>query len=162
MLGPQVHIIFTTAHIEYAIKGFDLAITDFLLKPINYSRFLQACALAQKRIGATDNQMPGKTESLFVKDGYNWVKINFDDLLYIKAEDNYSSLFTKDKRVLTRMTLQEVLQKLPEINFVRVHKSYLVNVAAIEKLESYQLIIMGARIPVSKPFREELKKRMIK
>lgn len=159
LLGPQVHIIFTTAHMEYAVKGFDLAITDFLLKPINYSRFLQACVLAQKRIG-TEAGRPGKpTDGLFVKDGYNWVKINFNDLLYIKAEDNYSSLFEKDKRTLTRMTLQELLQKLPEV-FVRVHKSYLVNTGAIEKMESHQLTIGGNKIPVSKSYREELKSKV--
>ena len=160
LLGPDVHIIFTTAHIEYAVKGFDLAITDFLLKPINYSRFLQACVLAQKRIGVTGNQPQKEADALFVKDGYNWVKINFNDLLYIKAEDNYSSLFEKAKRIMTRMTLQELLQKLPE-NFVRVHKSYVVNIAAIEKLESYQLTINGIKIPVSKPFRETLKNKVI-
>jgi len=160
LLGPDVSIVFTTAHMEYAVNGFDLAITDFLLKPINYSRFLQACVLAQKRIGVTGNQPIKEADGLFVKDGYDWVKINFNDLLYVKAEDNYSSLFEKDKRIMTRMTLQELLQKLPG-NFVRVHKSYVVNVAAIEKLESYQLTINGIKIPVSKPFRETLKSKVI-
>lgn len=159
LLDPDVLVIFTTAHLEYAVNGFDMAIADFLLKPINYSRFLQACMQVQKKIEAGEGR---RTESLFVKDGYNWVKIRFDELLYIKAEDNYCSLFCTDKRIMTRMTLHELSEKLPLTKFSRVHKSYMVNMAAVEKLENHQLSINGESIPVSQSYRDSLRRLLLK
>ena len=151
-----VQIIFTTAYANYAVAGFDMAITDFLLKPINYQRFLQACTLAQSR---TNAQTQLDKNSFFVKDGYKWVKIDLPKLLYIKAEDNYLSLAELDKQTLVRMTMQEIMNKLPG-NFLRVHKSYIVNTILIDNLESYKLSISGATIPVAKPFMEDLKKAL--
>ncbi|HTI57482.1 LytTR family DNA-binding domain-containing protein [Mucilaginibacter sp.] len=159
LLDPEVLVIFTTAHLEYAVNGFDMAIADFLLKPINYSRFLQACMHIQKKIEAGEGR---RTESLFVKDGYNWVKIRFDELLYIKAEDNYCSLFCTDRRIMTRMTLHELSEKLPLTKFSRVHKSYMVNMAAVEKLENHQLSINGESIPVSQSYRDSLRRLLLK
>jgi len=159
LLGRELQIIFTTAHLEYAVNGFDMAIADFLLKPINYSRFLQACMQVQKKMEAGEGN---RSESLFVKDGYNWVKIRFDELQYIKAEDNYCSLFCADKRIMTRMTLQELAEKLPANKFSRVHKSYMVNVAAVEKLENHQLLINGICVPVSQSYRDVLKGHLLK
>jgi DNA-binding LytR/AlgR family response regulator len=153
---PGVQIIFTTAHALYAVAGFDMAITDFLLKPINYQRFLQACTLAQSR---TNAQTQFDKNSFFVKDSYKWVKIDLLKLLYIKAEDNYLSLAEPGKQTLVRMTMQEIMKKLPS-NFLRVHKSYIVNTMLIDDLESYKLSICGATIPVAKPFMEDLKKAL--
>lgn len=154
LIPPGVQIIFTTAHANYAIAGFDMAITDFLLKPVNHQRFLQACVLAQSRMNLQSQE---DRKSFFVKDGYKWVKVDFTNLLYIKAEDNYLSLAEAGKQTLVRMTLQEISLKLPG-NFLKVHKSYIVNVLAINGLEGYQLNIHGEKIPVAKPFMEELKK----
>ena len=148
MIKKEVQIIFTTAYVEHALKGFDLAATDYLLKPINFPRFLQACQLAESRILAGHKKVPYQ-ESLFVKDGHNWLQVRLSELLYIKGEDNYVSLFEKDRRILTRMTLAELQEKLPVGKFVRVHRSYIVALSKIEKIEKHQVTIGSEKIPLS-------------
>ncbi|RFZ82346.1 DNA-binding response regulator [Mucilaginibacter terrenus] len=156
-LAPAgVQIIFTTAHADYAVAGFDMAITDFLLKPINYNRFLQACTLALNR---AENKVKPDNNILFVKDGYKFVKIDLAKLLYVKAHDNYLNLVEPDKQTLVRMTLQELSRKLPS-SFAKVHKSYVVNTVLIDHLESHQLTIAGIKIPIAKTFLEDLKKKL--
>lgn len=154
LMQGQAQVIFTTAYREYAINGFELAVTDYLLKPINFHRFLQACQLAEKRLAMPSSEPLAKPQSLFVKDGYNWVQINFDNLLYAQAEDNYVSLFEEQKRTLTRMTLNKLLSKLPAGQFIQVHKSYIVALSKIEKIEDSHVITAGKRIPVSNSFRK--------
>jgi len=148
MVNQQSQIIFTTAHPEYALKGFELAATDYLLKPINFSRFLQACNEASKRI-VENYSGTAQPESLFVKDGYNWMQIKFDNLLYVQAEDNYVSLVEADRRTLTRMTMAEIQSKLPGDQFFRVHKSYIIALNKIDSIEKHQVNIGAAKIPLT-------------
>lgn len=159
LIGERQQVIFTTAYAEHALKGFDLAATDYLLKPITYSRFLQACKLAEQRIGSGPRDTAGP-EALFVKDGYHWVKIPIDQIIYIKAEDNYISLAEKNKRTLTRMTLQEISSRLPARQFMQIHKSYIIALPAIEKLEQHQVTVSGEKIPLSKAYKGELFQRL--
>lgn len=153
LLPKSVHVVFTTAYPEYAVKGFDMAAADYLLKPISLSRLLQACTLVNERISAMTKQPAG---SLFVKDGYNLVKIDLEKITYIEAGDNYLSIYEGEKRTLTRMTLTELFSKLPQESFQKVHKSYIVSLNKIEKIERGQLIVAGVKIPVSASLRDEL------
>lgn len=161
LIGEHQQIIFTTAYAAHAVKGFDLAATDFLLKPINYSRFLQACKLAEKRVESEPKDSPvSDPDVLFVKDGYHWVSVPIEQIIYLKAEDNYISLVEKHKRTLTRITMQEISNKLPAKQFIRVHKSYIIALAAIEKLEQHQVTVAGEKIPLSKSYKAELFQRL--
>jgi len=148
LVKDNVQIVFVTAYPEHALKGFELAVTDYLLKPINFSRFLKACQLAETRKLSGDVS-PKAAESLFVKDGYNWISIRLSELLYARSEDNYVSLVMKDKSILTRMTLTELQNKLPTNQFLRVHKSYIISLPKIEKIEKHQVTIGQAKIPLS-------------
>jgi DNA-binding LytR/AlgR family response regulator len=159
LIPKTVYVVFTTAYPEYAVKGFDLAAADYLLKPVSLSRLLQACTLVQERI-ANKSQQPESTQSLFVKDGYNLVKINIPDITYIEAGDNYLSIYEGKKHTLTRMTLSEMLEKLPVGAFQKVHKSYIVAIHKIEKIERAHLLIDGAKIPVSVNLREDLMRKV--
>jgi len=154
LVPKPVHIVFTTAYPEYAVKGFDLAATDYLLKPVSLSRLLQACTLVNERIAA-DKKQP-EAQSLFVKDGYNLVKVDPSKITYIEAGDNYLSIYEGEKRTLTRMTLTELIAKLPGRAFQKVHKSYIVAIDKIEKIERGQVLVGGAKIPVSVNFRDDL------
>ncbi|MCO5948137.1 LytR/AlgR family response regulator transcription factor [Mucilaginibacter flavidus] len=154
LVPKPVHIVFTTAYPEYAVKGFDLAATDYLLKPVSLSRLLQACTLVNERIVA--DKKPPEAQSLFVKDGYNLVKIDPSKITYIEAGDNYLSIYEGEKRTLTRMTLTELIAKLPGEAFQKVHKSYIVAIDKIEKIERGQVLVGGAKIPVSINFRDDL------
>ena len=160
LVNPAVQIVFTTAHSQHAVKGFDIDIADFLLKPITYPRFLQACERVEKNIGKNQSKPASGKESLFVKDGYNWVRIYIKDLLYVKAEDNYVNLVEAHRQTLVRMTMQEFLNKVPANSFIRCHKSYAVNIAYVERLQGNSLLIKGEMIPISKTFTDEVKKRL--
>lgn len=148
MIKHKAQVVFTTAYPEHALKGFELAATDYLLKPINFSRFLKACQLAESRVPSA-NINEAQSETFFVKDAHNWLSIKLDELLYIRGEDNYASLFIKDKRILTRMTLTELQNKLPANRFLRIHKSYIISLSKIEKIEKHQVTIAEAKIPLS-------------
>jgi len=155
LIPKPVHFVFTTAYPEYAVKGFDLAATDYLLKPVSLNRLLQACTLVKERLIA-ENKQPGAGQSLFVKDGYDLVKIDIPNITYIESGDNYLSIYEGEKRTLTRMTLTDLLAKLPSEAFQKVHKSYIVAIGKIEKIERNQLIVGGTKIPVSVNFRDDL------
>ena len=159
LISKPAHIIFTTAYPEYAVKGFDLAATDYLLKPVSLSRMLQACTLVKERIPAGKPQL-GSSQSLFVKDGYDLVKINIPDISYVEAGDNYLSIYEGSKRTLTRMTLTEMLDKLPAATFQKVHKSYIVAVTKIDKIERSHLLIGNVRVPVSVNFKDALMRKV--
>lgn len=144
----QAQVIFTTAYAGHALKGFELAATDYLLKPINFNRFLQACELAQSRLH-TVNAAGNSAGSLFVKDGHNWIQIQFHHILYAQAQDNYICIHEASRRTLTRMTLSELQDKLPSHTFMRIHKSYIISVNSIEMTEKKYVQIGGIKIPVS-------------
>ncbi len=159
LVDPAIQIVFTTAHSQHAVKGYDIDIADFLLKPIPYPRFLQACEKVQKIIEKNEdtNAVPEK-ESLFVKDGYNWARVFIKDLLYVKAEDNYLNLVEAHRQTLIRMTMQEFLNKVSTDSFMRIHKSYAVNVSHVDALQNNSLSIGGEMIPISKTFAGEIRK----
>jgi len=161
LVKHKAQVIFTTAHPEHALKGFELAVTDYLLKPVTFSRFLQACQLAQTRISTLQSGNI-EQESLFVKDGHNWVQIKHSNILYVQGQDNYAGIAESDKTTLTRTTLTQLESKLPQDQFLRIHKSYIISLSKIEKIEKHQVTIGKTRIPLSKLFRDVLLQRLNK
>lgn len=162
IIGVSAKIIFTTAYPEYAVQGFELAATDYLLKPINFARFLQACTRVQEQLNQGNNgSISALNNFMFVKDGYNMVRISLNELLYIEAEDNYLTFHEPQRRTVTRMTLTEATERLAGNSFLRVHKSFMVSLLKIEKVERHQLIIVeNTAIPLSNKYRPELLQRL--
>ncbi|MGA6117592.1 LytR/AlgR family response regulator transcription factor [Sphingobacterium anhuiense] len=160
LIKYKTQVIFTTAYVEHALKGFDLAVTDYLLKPINFSRFLQACQLANSRKQKMPVLNNTAENALFVKDGHNWVSIILANILYIQGQDNYISIVEQDKKTLTRMTLNEVQNRLPDDQFMRIHKSYITSLFQISKIENHQVVIKDIKVPLSRAYREELLKKI--
>jgi two-component system, LytTR family, response regulator len=150
-------LIFTTAHTDYALQGFDLAITDFLLKPIGLQRFQQACELVQKRFMKPVHAFNDAV--IFIRDGYDLVQLRLSGLIYIKADDNYLSFVEKNRYTLTRMTMNEALARLASHSFLKVHKSYIVNLDFIEKISDGKIILQSRneQIPVSRTMLQQLK-----
>lgn len=157
--------IFTTAYAEHAVRGFELNAVDYLVKPIDFGRFLQATNRANDRHNADPKQAAGQTAettrpaqtTLFVKDGYDFVRIDLAELLFVESEGNYLMFYEGDKKVVARMTIAEGLAQLPAADFMRVHKSYIVNLKHIDKIERHQVLI-GDRLPIplSPGYRDEL------
>lgn len=152
LLRDDTRIIFTTAYPQYAIEGFELAVTDYLLKPVSFERFILACSRIKPE--SPEDQF------IFVKSGYDQVRIDLNALLYLQADDNYVTFYEKDKKTLCRTTMTEALAKLPASHFIRIHKSYVISLPKIDKVSRSEVIVAGKAFPVSASFREEFLHRL--
>ncbi|MFD2247613.1 LytR/AlgR family response regulator transcription factor [Pontibacter ruber] len=148
-LQKKPMVIFTTAYTEHAVTSFELDAVDYLLKPFSLPRFIKACNKAQEllQLRGTSPAVPVK-DYLFLKTGYEQVKVFYDDILYLEAAGNYVTFVLKDKKLLSRMTIQELTEQLPADSFVRVHRSYIVAKKQIDKIERHQVCIKGNEVPV--------------
>lgn len=148
-------LIFTTAYSEHAVTGFELEAIDYLLKPFSFPRFLKACNKASNLVQPT-----AVTNHIFVKDGVDMVRVDFDEILYLEGTGNYVSFVLKSKKILVRMTVKESLELLPPHDFIQIHRSYIVNIKLIDKLERHLISISGHRIPVSGAYLSDTKERL--
>lgn len=153
-LSTKPLVIFTTAYSEHAVASFELDAVDYLLKPFSLTRFIKSCNKANELFTYRNSEEP--RNYLFVKDGYDQLKINYEDILFLEAAGNYVTFTLRDKKVLTRSTFQEALNLLPTDKFVRIHRSYLVAVSKIDKVERHQVTVDQKKIPVSGAFRNDL------
>ncbi len=156
--NTQTQIVFVTAYPDYAVEGFALQALDYLLKPVEFSRFLQACNRALGQLP----KKAGEPSSIFVKDGYDWVRVNLDEILYIQSDSNLLFIHEHSRKITTRMTLNEMLAQLPTAHFLRVHKSYLVALKAIQKMERHQVTVGNVTIPLAGSYKAELEERLLK
>lgn len=153
-LSKKPLVIFTTAYSEHAVTSFELDAIDYLLKPFSLSRFVKSCNKAFEL-----HNFRNSTEAadyIFVKDGYDQLKITYDEILFLEAAGNYVTFTLKDKKVLTRSTFAEAMNLLPSDKFVRIHRSYVVSVNKVEKMERHQVTIGDKKIPMSGAYREDL------
>ena len=153
-LNHKPLLIFTTAYTEHAITSFEMDAVDYLLKPFSLSRFLKGCNKAFELYNFRNSG--GISDHIFVKTGYEQLKIVYEDILYLEAAGNYVTFVLKDKKVLSRSTFAEVSNLLPNEKFIRVHRSFIVAVNKIEKVERHQVSINNLRIPVSEAYRQDL------
>ncbi|MDO9376980.1 MAG: LytTR family DNA-binding domain-containing protein [Bacteroidota bacterium] len=147
-------VIFTTAYSEHAVTSFELDAVDYLLKPFSLSRFLKGCNKAFELYNFRNTAEV--SDHLYVKTGYEQVKVFYEDILYLEASGNYVTFVLKDKNVLSRSTFIEAINVLPENKFVRVHRSFVVAVSKINKVERQQVTINKTAIPVSEAYVGEL------
>ena len=151
-LSNPPKVIITSAYAEYAIKGYDLEVSDYLLKPISFDRFLKAVNKAYDQL--ISSQTPVVQDYLFVKTSLKLEKIRFNDMRFIEGVENYVAIYTCDGKIITHTTLRTILQKLPPERFVQVHKSYLVNIDKIDSIEGNLLGIGKNKIPLSRTYKE--------
>ena len=136
-------VIFTTAYQEYALGSYDFQTVDYLLKPFDFGRFLKAVNKASDRLEQKNDQ------HLFLKTGYEYVRLEIAQIKYAKAEGNYVKFVTESEQVLSRMTMQQAEDVLLPQGFLKTHRSFLVNRAFINKIEKHQLSIGKEVIPIS-------------
>lgn len=153
-------IIFTTAYSQYAIDGFKLNATDYLLKPFSYEEFLIAVQKAYKQTELESNALStieANNQFLFVKSEYKIRRINFNDILYIEGLKDYIKVFVKgeNKAILSLSSMKAVEQKLPEEKFMRIHRSYIVNLEKIDTIERSRIVFGKEYIPVSDQYKEK-------
>lgn len=143
-------VIFTTAYSEHAVTSFELDAIDYLLKPFSLARFLKACSKAFELYNFR-NTAQG-SDHLFVKTGYEQLKILYDDVLYLEAAGNYVTFVLKDKNILSRSTFAEAAGLLPADKFIRIHRSYIVALNKLDKIERHQVTIQKTVLPVSEAY----------
>lgn len=147
-LPHKTMVIFTTAYSEFAVEGFTLSATDYILKPFSFSRFKQAVEKAHS-LWKLQNQNPEQLY-LFIRADYSLLKILFSDILFIEGLDDYLKIHIQNqKTVVARMTLKAILEKLPSPEFVRVHRSFIVPISKIDKIRNKIIHIKDEEIPVS-------------
>jgi two-component system, LytTR family, response regulator LytT len=163
--GPKV--IFTTAYEKYALDGFRLDVVDYLLKPFSYEEFLKAVQKAQRLIrlekGAPDH-IDANNEFLFLKSDYKIKRINFNDILYIEGLKDYVKVYTKNSPnpVLSLTTMRLIESKLPESKFMRVHRSFIVNLEKIDTIERSRIVFGKTYIPVSEQYKDKFQEYLDK
>jgi len=150
-------VIFTTAFKDYAVDGFNVDAIDYLLKPFEYDRFLKAAYKAKEYIEFLSSQ-DLQLNSLYVKVNYEMMKINLKDIDLVEALDDYIKIHIKPTPVLTLMTLKNMQEKLPQKEFVRVHRSYIVPLSKVEKFSKNKLVVAGKEIPIGSSYSDAYEK----
>lgn len=148
-LPPDCCLVFTTAHAQYALEGFNLDAVDFLLKPFSYDRFEKAVEKALRRIGSRTRPTGGGSGCIVVKQEYSNVSIEVGSILYVEALGNYAKIYLQDGRcVLTRTNLKAIQQMLPEGEFLRTHRSYIIARGRVESFTRTQVMLRGLEAPL--------------
>lgn len=159
------HVILTTAYSEYAVESYEYDVMDYLLKPITFERFLKSVTKLQKSTEPSATQTQHKeakrNKVIFIKDGYENVKLSVNEILYLKKEGNYITYFTEHKKVMSRQTVQQALENLDD-NFLQIHKSFIANCSRIDSFRSNSISIGNNTLPVGQLFKTELNRRLKK
>lgn len=158
LLKDKVHIIFTTAYAQFALDGFELNAVDYLLKPISFNRFIQAVEKVKMRIQKPENNISGIEEDFFfVKtDGKNrFKKIKLDDIFYLESIKNYVVIHLENEQIVTYNTLKYFEESLPENQFVKIHKSYLISMNKIEKTDTNEVWISQKNLPLGDTYKND-------
>ncbi|WP_317987597.1 LytR/AlgR family response regulator transcription factor [Parachryseolinea silvisoli] len=145
-LNKMPLVIFTTAYSEHAVASFELDAVDYLLKPFSLARFMKACNKAHELYGFRN--AGNSKEYMFLKTGYEQVRVLFNEIEYLEAAGNYITFKLHDREVVSRMTMVEVENLLPTGKFVRIHRSFVIAIAKIEKIERHQVTLRGRALPV--------------
>lgn len=142
-------VIFSTAYSEHAIKSFELNAVDYLLKPFSLARFLKACTKAKELYDLRSNKTTPAAEFLFVKDGYEQVKVVLDDILFIEASGNYTQIHLKNEQLISsRITISDLVDMLAPGNFTRIHRAFIIAKDKITKYDRVQVWIGDKIIPI--------------
>ncbi|RZK41342.1 MAG: response regulator transcription factor [Pedobacter sp.] len=150
-------VIFTTAYSEHAVQSFELDAVDYLLKPFSLSRFLKACHKAKELFDLRNQPGDIKSAFIFVKDGYEQIKVLLEDIQYIEASGNYTQVhLTEEKLLSSRITINEILDLLPPKEFIRIHRAYIIPKSKITKFDRSQVWIGSKIIPVGATYAQTL------
>jgi DNA-binding LytR/AlgR family response regulator len=159
-------VIFTTAYEKYAVTGYDLEITDYLMKPILFDRFLRAVNKAyglvklNKKVPERSVTLPEKetqSDFIMVKTGYNTININLNDILYVEGLKDYIKIHLTGKTILTLNSLKKLQEMLPESRFIRVHRSFIVSLPKIDSIQRSRIVIGKTFVPVGENYKNAFK-----
>ena len=153
-------VVFTTAYSEHAVQSFELDAVDYLLKPFSFARFLKACNKAENLLQLKQKSASATTDItyIFVKSGYEQYKILLDEVLYLESAGNYVTFILKDKKLLSRVTMQEALALLPASQFTRIHRSFIVANNKVDKIDRNAVYIGNEMIGIGSAYADAISK----
>lgn len=167
LLQKKPMVVLTTAYSEYAIDGFDLDVTDYLLKPITFERFLKAVEKVTQRfkeknsvvkvVETKETAATPSNEFIFIKDGTKLLKIRLKDILYIQSLKDYVKVKTADKQIVSLQTMKSLEESLPANMFIRIHNSTIIAFDAIEEIERDKVKILDKYFPISDSYKKTFK-----
>lgn len=146
-------IIITTAYDKYALKGFELNVTDYLLKPFRFDRFLNAVERVYDELAKEEKK---ERDYIFIKTEYRLERVPFCDIYFIEGMGDYRNVQTLSKKILTLQTFSDLENELPATQFCRVHKSYIVSIDKIRSIERNRIKIKDTLIPISDKYKERI------
>jgi two-component system, LytTR family, response regulator LytT len=160
-MTDKPYVVFTTAYSEYAVEGFKVDAADYLLKPVTYANFLKAATKVKNLIDLNANSrketISATASHLFVKSEYKLIRIELDDIKYIESQHEYIKIhLVNSKPVMTQLSMKAIEEQLPSGRFMRVHRSYIVNLSKVSVIERNRIVFEGrVYIPVSDQYKEK-------
>ncbi len=155
IVPPTTRVIFTTAYDNYAVESFKVNALDYLLKPISYEEFSKSASRALQQLnGMTVGQKRREMDSIIVKSEYKLIQIPIDDILYIEGLKDYVKICTENGTVMTLMNIKALERSLPGDKFMRVHRSFIVNMRRITVIERNRIVFGTTYIPVSESYKQ--------
>jgi DNA-binding LytR/AlgR family response regulator len=159
--------IFTTAYRNYAFEGYELGVIDFLLKPIGFERFKQAITrgielltLKEQHSFTEETSIDLNSDFIFVKSGVQRIKLYFNEVSHIQGLKDYAIIHTANKRIILKGSVKAMLTIFPQKRFIRVHKSFIINLGKVNRLERNTIVLNGYQIPIGRNFKEELEQAL--
>jgi DNA-binding LytR/AlgR family response regulator len=149
-------VVLVTSKKEYALKAFEFDVTDYLLKPATYSRFLKAVEKVRENLKQDTSRIEFRGDYIFVKSDSALVKLDMRDILWVEALADYVAIVTPRKKYVAHSTMKSIEAKLPSSQFLRIHRSYIVRIDKIDAIEDNTVVIQSKMIPVGGTFRDRL------
>jgi len=155
-------VIVTTAYSEFALEGYELNVTDYLLKPFSFERFLKAInkvigsSVAANQSSSEENE--ATTNQIFLRQNKSYIQVDIETILYIEASGNYTKIVTTDDTITIREKISDMLETLPENGFLQVHKSFAIATGHINKIEGNRIYIGDNIIPIGKMYKLHINK----
>ena len=157
IIKPETQIIFTTAYSEFALESYEVTAVDYLLKPIAFERFYKAALKAQSKFSISEKQSKTTNDYIFIKtDGkHNFNKVFLDNILCIEGLKNYVSIQLKNEQIITYSTLKHLSERLPKSQFIQIHKSHIIALSHIHKIDNDSVWIGSKQLPIGNTFRKK-------
>ncbi len=157
LLESDVMVIFTTAHSEFAVEGFNVNATDYLLKPFSFERFEVAVQKARNEFQFKNNT--SAQTHLMIRADYKLNRIEFENILLIEGLDDYIQIHLKNKsKIVARISMKSILEKLPETKFIRVHRSYIIPINKVKTIQNKVIQIDDFSVPIGETYKDEIAK----
>lgn len=160
LLENDVMVIFTTAHSEFAVEGFNVNATDYLLKPFSFERFEVAVQKALNEFQFKNNT--SIQTHLMIRADYKLYRIEFEDILLLEGLDDYIQIHLKNKtKIVARISMKNILEKLPETKFIRVHRSFIIPISKVKAIQNKVIQIDDFSVPIGETYKDEILKKFI-